>query len=127
MPLEKPFRISNEQPFDMFAHIQHPNYTFLSTVQNSKEIYELRIYLPRVTEMEFSIFIEDHIMSVYVFETKIQVPAGHSHSLRIFLPSDVNEEMVTARMEPYGIKVILPRKKMKCTKVKIVVPVFRNL
>lgn len=122
MPLLKPFKIRNDHKLNTFALIQqHLNYTFLSTAKDCKDVYELRIYIPCVKEVGFSVSIEDHILTVNMHDSMMHLA---EEGLRVFLPTDVNEEMVTARIRPYGIKILLPKKNVKRNGTKVEVPVL---
>jgi hypothetical protein len=125
MPVEKPFKICNDLRYSPLSVIQqHVNYTPQSTMKDCNDLYELRIYTPYAKKISFCVFIEDHVLNISMSKATEDGLDEIDNSMRIFLPLDVNEALVNARIRPYGIKIVLPKKKLKKKSIRTEVPVF---
>ncbi len=127
MSVEKPFRICNDLKYSPLSVMQqYANYVPQSTMKEGKDLYELRVYMPYAKKIRFSVFIEDHVLNINMSKAIEDGSGEVDNGMRIVLPIDVNEALVNARIRPYGIKIVMPRKKMKKNRVRIEVPVFTS-
>lgn len=121
MPLNQPFKICNDQHCNVLSMTQQQDHgAFRSVLRDCVEVYELYLYVSGMDRFDPVLFIEDHVLHVTLYARSHDPSVQNSFC--VWLPLAVNENIVSACLKPYGIKITLPKRIWQKTGVRIKVP-----